>query len=257
MARPVFALRVQAEPGVPGEPSVYQRLRGWLKRGLRDFGLRCLDIHEEPETKMETSMPINLNDVEPQRDRTLAPSGIYVLKIRVKPGSNGGWLRAAKNQRTHMLAMEYTIVGGDYSGKTILDWITIELDETDDVDLPVIEADKLDNYRKSVRMGLIKLRAIVDSAFGLDPNDTSDAAKKKRNLEDYDALNGLKFLAQVEQRPASGKYGPSNVVDFVITPDLPDWKPDHLTKSSATGVAVVAKNKKTLADELDDEIPNF
>jgi hypothetical protein len=42
-----FVLRVEAKPGVPGGPSVYQRLRGWLKYGLREFNLRCLDIHEE------------------------------------------------------------------------------------------------------------------------------------------------------------------------------------------------------------------
>jgi hypothetical protein len=257
MARPVFALHVQAEPGVPGEPSVYQRLRGWLKRGLRDFGLRCLDIHEEPETEKETTtMPIiNLNDAEPQRDRTLAPSGIYALKIKVKPSGNG-WLRTARNQRSRMLQMEYTIVGGDYAGKTIFDWITVGFDETDDSDLPVIEPGKLDDFRTSVRMGLSKLRAIVDSAYGLDPNDVSDTAKKRRTLEDYGALSGLKFLAQVEQRPASGDFGPRNYVDFIITPDLPDWKTDHLT-TSATGVAVAPKKKPTLADDLDDEIPSF
>ena len=81
MGRPVFVLRVQAEPSVPDGPSPYQRLRGWLKRGLRDFDLRCLDIHQEPKTKEEKSMPIDLNDVQP--DRELIEPGIYGLKIAV------------------------------------------------------------------------------------------------------------------------------------------------------------------------------
>src|SRR5262245_5345220 len=199
MGRPVFALRVQAEPGVP---SVIRSLRGWLKRGLRDFGLRCLDIYQEPEPEKETPMPVDLNDAEPQRDRTLAPAGVYTLKIRVKRNANdyGGdeWLRRAKNMRTSMLAMEYTIVGGDYAGKQILDWISVDHDTSDDPDLPPIEADKLDNYQTAVRMGRSKLRAIIDSAYGLQPNDDSDVAKKKRQLEDYGALTGLKFLAQVD-----------------------------------------------------------
>jgi hypothetical protein len=46
MARPVFVLRVRAKPSVQGGPSVYQRLRSWLKRGLRDFGLQCVSIEE-------------------------------------------------------------------------------------------------------------------------------------------------------------------------------------------------------------------
>jgi len=42
MARPVFVLRVQAGPGV----DVIRSLRSWLKRGLREFGLRCVSIEE-------------------------------------------------------------------------------------------------------------------------------------------------------------------------------------------------------------------
>jgi hypothetical protein len=45
MRRPVFALRVQAEPGIDAVRS----LRRWLKRGLRDFGLRCVSIEQLTE----------------------------------------------------------------------------------------------------------------------------------------------------------------------------------------------------------------
>jgi hypothetical protein len=51
MRRPVFALRVQAEPGIDAVRS----LRRWLKRGLRDFGLRCVSIEQmkQEETVMD------------------------------------------------------------------------------------------------------------------------------------------------------------------------------------------------------------
>jgi hypothetical protein len=42
MGRPVFVLRVQAEPGV----HVIRSLRAWLKVSLRTFGLRCVSIEE-------------------------------------------------------------------------------------------------------------------------------------------------------------------------------------------------------------------
>src|SRR5262245_60967987 len=45
MGRPVFVLRVQAEPGV----HVICSLRAWLKEGLRTFGLRCVSIEEATE----------------------------------------------------------------------------------------------------------------------------------------------------------------------------------------------------------------
>src|SRR5262249_54514181 len=44
MRRPVFSLRVR---DVAGATSTYQRLRAWLKRGLREFGLQCVSIKEE------------------------------------------------------------------------------------------------------------------------------------------------------------------------------------------------------------------
>jgi len=49
--RPIFALRVRAEPNV----DAIRSLRRWLKQGLRQFGLRCLDIRQEDEPKEETS----------------------------------------------------------------------------------------------------------------------------------------------------------------------------------------------------------
>jgi hypothetical protein len=45
MARPVFALRVQAEPGV----NAIRSLRAWLKIGLRTFGLHCVSIEQVTE----------------------------------------------------------------------------------------------------------------------------------------------------------------------------------------------------------------
>src|SRR5215472_1076734 len=109
MGRPVFVLRVCAEASVPGGPSVYQRLRGLLKRGLRDFGLKCVSIEEQTQ---ETNMPIDLNEAETQGDRELIEPGVYGLEIHVKEGHAGadGWLKLAKNQRSLMLQLECKVV---------------------------------------------------------------------------------------------------------------------------------------------------
>jgi len=45
MGRPVFALRVRAEPGA----DEIRSLRSWLKVGLRTFGLRCVPIEQVKE----------------------------------------------------------------------------------------------------------------------------------------------------------------------------------------------------------------
>jgi hypothetical protein len=48
--RPIFVVHVRAEPGV----DAVRALRAWLKRGLRDFGLKCVQITpSEKETAMD------------------------------------------------------------------------------------------------------------------------------------------------------------------------------------------------------------
>ena len=83
---------VRAEPGV----DAIRALRGWLKRGLRDFGLRCLEVREEPQTQ-ETKMPIDLTDTKPQSSPI--PPGIYRLRAKLMAGTAGSdyLLKRAKN----------------------------------------------------------------------------------------------------------------------------------------------------------------
>lgn len=247
MVRPVFALRVSAEPHV----DAIKALRAWLKRGLRDHGLRCIDVHEESETKEEVLMPVDLNDALD----TLLPPGVYCLEITLVPGKAGedGYLRLAKNLRSLMLELICKVFGdehGEYAGYKIWDYITVELIE-DDSSLPALDNDKLNKLRTSVRMGRSKLRAILDSAYALQPNDDSDAAKAKRRLNSYGELHGLRFYAQVEQRPARDGFAARNFVDFVVTPDLPDYP----GRSTAVVTGPAAPPKRTAAQDLDDEIP--
>src|SRR5262249_51294068 len=181
MARPVFALRVRAEKGVP---SAIRALRGWLKCGLREFGLRCLDIHQASTTEGDAMMLIDLRDTEAQRPEPI-PKGVYCLEIEVKGGSAGreDCLRVAKNQRSLLLVLECTVIGGTYNGRKVWDYITVDLDESDRDDVPPIPSDKLEGLRTSVRMGRNRGRAVVDSANGLHPSDHSAATDAKRLLE--------------------------------------------------------------------------
>jgi hypothetical protein len=207
-------------------------------------------------------MPIDLNEADIQRDRELIEPGVYGLEINVKEGHGGtdGWLKLAKNQRSLMLQLDCTVINAvtakgevtssEYVGKVVRDWITLEFDETDAMHLPPLTAADVERYRTSVRMGRSKLRAIVDSAHGLDPKDDSFVAKEKRKLANYSDLNGLTFYAQIEERAGQGKYGPSNTIDFVITPDLPGYPQQKET-------AAMVPSKRPIEDELNDMIPNF
>jgi hypothetical protein len=153
-------------------------------------------------------MTINLNDVETQRDRTPIPEGVYRLKARVVPGGVGddGMLRRAKNGRGLILELECTVVSGEHEGRKIWDYPTVEIDESTNGGLPPIKADELKKLQTSKRLGLVRLRAIIDASFELTPDDRSEAMEKKRSFESYDFFDGLQFWAQVIGTPARDRY---------------------------------------------------
>jgi len=191
----------------------------------------------------------DLNDAEPQRDfQSPAPPGNYQLCPTVKSGRVAdNALRMAKNGRTWHLELEHRIVGGEdgaYNGNILYDYITLKVDETDygnDPDILPLSYEQAEKYRTAVRMGRSKLKAMIDSAFGLDPNDMSDEAKAKRLAVSHDLLtvSGLKFWARVEIEQGRNGYKDKNTVDFIITPDLPDYPRPKLPRSK----------------DLNDEIP--
>jgi hypothetical protein len=192
-------------------------------------------------------MTINLNNVETQRDRTPIPDGVYRLRARVVHGGVGsdGMLRRAKNGRQLMLELECTVVRGDYEGRKIWDYPTAELDESTNGSLLPIQTEQLNKLQTSLRMGLVRLRAIIDSALGLDPSDRSPEMEKKRSFESYDFFDGLEFWAQIVETPANGRYGPGNQIDFVVVRGDPAYPQESKV--------VVPRSRHA---DLDDEI-NF
>ena len=199
-------------------------------------------------------MPINLNDAGPQQGNDdLLPAGPYHFGAIVIPGGAGldGFLRREKkNPRVLMMEVECKVTDGDYANRRVWDYIPVEIDQSTDGNLAPIPADQLSKIQSRVRRGRAKLRALLDSAFELQPNDDSDAAQKKRELDSYGAVHGLKFYAQVEEQAGSAGYGPSNRIDFIITPDLPDYPRQPITAVTST----VAPPKRSLPFG-DDEIP--
>jgi hypothetical protein len=207
-------------------------------------------------------MPLDLTDTGPQSDRSPIPTGVYRLRAKLKAGTAGPNFelqRAKKNGVLLMLALECTVIEGPYSdkkkentyhGRKLWDYVSCELD-LENVITPLPQ-DKLENFQTAVRMGRNKLRAIIDSAYKLDPNDKSEAAQAiRRRFNSYAAFDGIVFWAQVEERPARNGYRAGNDIYFIVTPDLPDYP----QQTSSSDTALTVPPPKTLRDEMEDEIP--
>jgi hypothetical protein len=196
-------------------------------------------------------MAINLNDADNQ-DRSITPPGPYWVKSRIKPGGAGddGLLRLAKNMSSLMLVLELVILDdGEWRGKKIVEYVTcglVEYDDNDEIAPPLLDVNKMEGLKTSVRMGRSRLKAIINSAFNLMPNDDSDEAKALRNIESYNVFNDLCFMVQIEVKPAEGNFKERNIVDFIIEPGDPAYRP------RGSKVAIVSKSR---APDFDDSIP--
>lgn len=89
------------------------------------------------------------------------------------------------------------------------------------------------------------LRAILESARGIKPNDQSDAAKKARFTESYRDFDGLRFMIRVGVQPAENGYKAKNILNEVITPDRVDWK--AVTQVPKTAAAAEPASDTTAA----------
>lgn len=80
---------------------------------------------------------------------------------------------------------------------------------------------------QATKISMRTLRAIVESARGIDPNDASPQATEGRKLADFADFNGMVFLAKVkcvvEQSPRDGKWYINNEFKKIITPDMPEY----------------------------------
>jgi hypothetical protein len=189
---------------------------------------------------------IDLNAADRQHGLLIIPPGVYCLRIKLKTsGSSKEVLRWAKSMRTQHLELEYIVVDGAHTDHRITDYITVKFDDGQHAHLPALSDEQIRKYETAVRLGLRKLRAIIESALAIDPADNSEGAKRKREIADFRVFDGLTFYGQVEVRKGSNEFRDRNILDYVITPDLPDY-PNRPTKSAP---------KRSLASELDDELP--
>ena len=166
-------------------------------------------------------MSYDLNDAQPQ----MAPIGELIadgtfakVRLTIRPGGvNGatpmdaGLLKASQSSDAKMLDCEFTVVDGPHARRKFWQSFTVA-------------GGKVDEKGQSIGWKISKssFRAMVDSAFGLDPKDESPATKAKRVLPGLKQLDGIVFAARVMVEPASNpQYRDQNRIANVVLPDEP------------------------------------
>lgn len=144
---------------------------------------------------------------EPIPDGTVAPVLMTLRGIKAsKTGAQG-------------LDLEFTVTAGPFAKRKAWKWMGID------------STTQTESHQKMMAISRSAIRAMLESAYGVDPTDDSPTAMDARRISDWEDLDQLEFLARFsiekgsEYRDASGnmvKGGDKNEVK-AVTPNDPDY----------------------------------
>jgi len=165
----------------------------------------------------------DLNDAQEQRPDGLIPEGTYAaIKLALRAGGENiagcsegdlGLFKASLRSDAKYLDCEFTVMSGPHTGRKILKPLTVVGGKVGE-----------DGVAKAWPITQAVLRAIVDSALGLDPKDMSETAKAKRNVRGFRNLDGLEFFAKIGiERDDNGTYPDKNKIAHVVVPGEPQY----------------------------------
>lgn len=155
-----------------------------------------------------TKNELNLNDADDQQDFDLIPEGtIAKVRMTIKPGGynepargwTGGYATRKSDTKAVYLNCAFTLLEGPHAKRKV--WSLIGL-----------HSEKGPEWN---RIGRSFMKAIVNSAHGLDPKDTSAEAIAERDTNFF-ALNGIVFTARIDVEEDS-KGQKRNVIKYAIT----------------------------------------
>jgi hypothetical protein len=171
-----------------------------------------------------TLMTFDMNDAEPQKTGDLIPDGTFAkVTMTLRPGGidgeseiDRGLLKRSGTDGSDVLMLdgEFTVAEGPHIRRKF--WQTL-----------TVSGGKLDENGVSIGARITKstLRAMIDSALGLDPEDMSEGTKAKRILRGFADLSGIGFVGKIRVEASDNPaYPDKNRLDHVVVPTEPEWR---------------------------------
>jgi hypothetical protein len=167
-----------------------------------------------------TQFNFDLNNAGEQRTLEVMPDGtICTTQLTIRPGGAGenGWLKKSANGAAEGLDCELTVTEGPYAKRKVFQWMVL--------------SGTTPGHEEAAEITRRFLRALLESAYGIRPDDQSDAAKAARSVTGWGDFDQLRFIVRVGVRPPENGYPAKNIIREVITPDKSVWKqPEQLPR---------------------------
>jgi hypothetical protein len=160
-------------------------------------------------------MPFDYTDAPPPSFDLIPDGTSATVSIHIRAGNVGeeGMLKRSANGECEMLDLEFTVLDGTYKGRKF--WHNLLL------------AGTTDGQKKMAAGNLGVLKAILDSALGLMPNDVSAEARAARTVS-LKQFEGMCFIAKIGEEKGGpkkdgGNYPDKNVLGGAVTKDKSGW----------------------------------
>lgn len=175
----------------------------------------------------------DFNDAEAQQSGfDLIPRGTALpVRMTIKPGGyddpsqgwTGGYAAQSFDTGSVFLACEFVVTGGPYARRKL--WSNIGLHSA-----------KGPTWGQ---MGRAFIRAILNSARGVQPQDNSPTASAARRINGFADLDGIEFIARVDvEKDAKGED--RNTVKAAVQPDSKDYALWRNNAATSPGAATFA-----------------
>jgi len=157
----------------------------------------------------------DFNDAEQQQSFDLIPKGtVAPVRMTIKPGGHddasqgwtGGYATQSFETGSIFLACEFVVLDGEYARRKM--WSNIGLHSS--------------KGPAWANMGRTFIRAALNSARNIHPQDNSPQAAAGRRIQGFHELDGIEFIARIDVEK-DGRGELRNVVKIAVEPGQPDY----------------------------------
>lgn len=157
-------------------------------------------------------MDFDLNNAEQNKPRdTLIPHGTIVpVHLTLRPGGagEGGWLKRSARDAL-MLDCEFTVIDGEHAKRKFWTYFTI--------------GGETDGQKQAADISRSNIRAMLESARGINPGDADEKATAARRIRGFEDLDGLRLWCAVRVEKGTDGYKDKNQFSYAVTPDRKEW----------------------------------
>lgn len=155
-------------------------------------------------------LDFNTAEVQSTDKGPIPPDSCVILQMEVRNGKNGSHQLLTRSEKgNEYLNVEFKVARGSFEGKQIWERYTVIGSEA------------------AAKISMRTLRAIVESARGIDPTDQSPGAAQNRMLNDWSDFQGIQFMAivdaKLEHNTKDGNDYINNHIKKIITPNMPEY----------------------------------